>query len=151
MAHLGSHDSVQNGTLSQVFRLVETFRAFDADNDGCITILELGGILASLGYHVSKEEVRAMMQQGDRNKDELLSIDEFLAMNTTKDMVLGNLNGEETITAFELYEVMGNIEAGLSLEDCKQIVATMDVDGDGVTMRRRVVLSQHPKNIWTLQ
>ena len=44
--------SLSNGmeTLSHVFRLVDAFRAFDADNDGHITTAQLGGIMASLGY-----------------------------------------------------------------------------------------------------
>ena len=57
--------SAELETLNQVLSLVEAFRAFDADNDGCITAAELGGIMGSLGYNASDQDVRAMMQQGD--------------------------------------------------------------------------------------
>lgn len=130
-------------TLSQVLSLVEAFRAFDADNDGSITAAELGGILGSLGYNPSETDVRAMMQQGDTNRDGLLSIEEFLEMNT-KEMELGGLEtilrtafqaldveGEEAVTGEELYEVMENMGAELSLDDCQDIISCMDGDGDG--------------------
>ncbi|KAJ9146350.1 hypothetical protein P3X46_028629 [Hevea brasiliensis] len=135
--------SAEIETLSQVLSLVEAFRAFDSDNDGFITVAELGGILGSLGYNASEQDVRAMMQQGDTNKDGLLSIQEFLEMYT-KDMELGelanslklstvNTDGDEAVTADELYEVTrnnGGLE--LSFEDCQNIIASMDGDGDGV-------------------
>ncbi|KAL6177040.1 hypothetical protein ACLB2K_053672 [Fragaria x ananassa] len=128
--------SAETESLSQVLGLIETFKAFDSDNDGKITVAELGGILGSLGYSSSEQDVRAMMEQGDTNKDGLLSIEEFLEMNT-RNMEFGGLenvlknafealdvDGDEVVTAEELYEVMGD-EMGfeLSLEDCQ--------DGDG--------------------
>lgn len=141
MSQLGSL-TAEIETLSQVFSLVEAFRAFDADNDGNITAAELGGILGSLGYNASEQDVRAMMQQGDTNKDGLLSLQEFLEMNT-KHMELGVLGnslttafqafdaGNQIVTAEELYAAMVNEELDLSLEDCQQIIASMDGDGDG--------------------
>ncbi|KAL6179580.1 hypothetical protein ACLB2K_051093 [Fragaria x ananassa] len=128
--------SAETESLSQVLGLIETFKAFDSDNDGKITVAELGGILGSLGYSSSEQDVRAMMEQGDTNKDGLLSIEEFLEMNT-RNMEFGGLenvlknafealdvDGDEVVTAEELYEVMGD-EMGFefSLEDCQ--------DGDG--------------------
>lgn len=144
MALNGSLSS-ETETLSYVLSLVEMFRAFDADNDGSITAAELGGIMGSLGYNLSEQDVRAMMQQGDTNRDGLLSINEFLEMNT-KNMELGGLanllknafealdvDGGETVTGEELHEIMGNISGfNLSEEDCNSIIASMDADGDGV-------------------
>lgn len=136
--------SAETESLSQVLGLIETFKAFDSDNDGKITVAELGGILGSLGYSSSEQDVRAMMEQGDTNKDGLLSIEEFLEMNT-RNMEFGGLenvlknafealdvDGDEVVTAEELYEVMGD-EMGfeLSLEDCQGIIASIDSDGDG--------------------
>ncbi|XWS23805.1 hypothetical protein CRYUN_Cryun28dG0047100 [Craigia yunnanensis] len=76
MAQLRSSLSAETETLSNVLSLVEAFRAFDADNDGAINAAELGEIMGSLGYNASEQDVRAMMQQGDTNKYELLSIEE---------------------------------------------------------------------------
>ncbi|TYI28533.1 hypothetical protein ES332_A05G251700v1 [Gossypium tomentosum] len=144
MAQLGSSLSAETETLSNVLSLVEAFRAFDSDNDGAINAAELGGILSSLGYNASEQDVRAMMREGDANKDGLLSMEEFLEMNT-KDMELGELanflrtafqafevEGDDALTAADLYEVMGNLGIDqLSLEDCQSVIASMDADGDG--------------------
>lgn len=138
------HLSAETETLSYVLRLMEAFRAFDADNDGSITGAELGGIMGSLGYNPSEEDVRAMMQQGDSNRDGLLSIEEFLEMNT-KNMELGgvignflknafealNFDGDEEVTGEELYDVIENSGCELTLEDCQNIIASIDGDGDG--------------------
>ncbi|KDP32746.1 hypothetical protein JCGZ_12038 [Jatropha curcas] len=136
--------SAETETLSQVMSLVEAFRAFDSDSDGNITAAEIGGILSSLGYNASEQDVRTMMQQGDTNRDGLLSIQEFLEMNT-KNMEVGGLanclkaafealssGGDGAVTAEELYEVIGNKELQLSLEDCQEIVDSMDGDGNGI-------------------
>ncbi|KAK7385238.1 hypothetical protein VNO78_30952 [Psophocarpus tetragonolobus] len=130
-------------TLNQVLSLVEAFRAFDVDNDGCITQAELGGILSSLGYNASDQEVRAMMEQGDKNKDGFLSIHEFLEMNT-KDFDGGNLantlstafealdeDGNEIFTGEALHQVVQNLGLDLSLENCLHLVTSLDGDGDG--------------------
>ncbi|KAF9608451.1 hypothetical protein IFM89_009817 [Coptis chinensis] len=135
--------SEQTEILSQVLSLIEAFRAFDADNDGSISAAELGGILSTLGHTVSEQDLNVMMQQGDRNGDRLLSIEEFLEMTTDK-MELGNLpnflatafetlgaNGNDDVTGEELYESLENTGSGLSLENCQNIIAAMDEDGDG--------------------
>ncbi|XP_007200820.2 probable calcium-binding protein CML25 [Prunus persica] len=117
-------------TLSQVLGLVEAFKAFDAENGGKINDAELGEILGSLGYKTSEQDVRAMRQQRDTNRDGFLSIEEFLGMNT-KNMefrkledVLKNafealdVDGDEVVIAEELYEVMeDDFGLGSSLED----------------------------------
>lgn len=135
--------SEETETLNHVLSLVETFRAFDSDNDGSITGAELSGIFNSVGYRASEEDVREMMRQGDTNNDGLLSLEEFLEMNT-KDMELGslgnllkaafeslNLDGDDILTGAELHEVIGNLGVGLSLADCQEIIASIDGDGDG--------------------
>ncbi|KAI8014271.1 putative calcium-binding protein CML29 [Camellia lanceoleosa] len=143
MAQLGSL-SAETETLSHVSRLVEAFRAFDSDNDGSITAAELRGIMSSLGYNPSEEDVEAMMQKGDKNKDGVLSIEEFLEMNTNE-LGLGGLQihltialqaldvaDDEDLTAKELHEVLGNMQGGdLSLKYCEEVIASMDRDDDG--------------------
>lgn len=144
MAQLGSL-SANTEVLSHVLGLVEAFRAFDSDNDGAITAPELGGIMSSLGYNPTEQEVRAMMQEGDKNKDGLLSIEEFLKMNT-KNLELGGLGNflnialesfndndgiAEMVTGEELFQVLVSLGVELNLEDCQNIIASMDIDGDG--------------------
>ncbi|GAB4844859.1 hypothetical protein Ancab_038249 [Ancistrocladus abbreviatus] len=136
--------SVETETLNHILGLMEAFRAFDADSDGQINAAELGGIMGSLGYKATDQEIRAMMQQADKNRDGQLSLSEFLEMNT-KEMELGNfaallksvfetfdVDGDDVVTGEELYEVIQDTGIGFSLEDCQDLVASMDVDGDGV-------------------
>jgi len=135
--------SAEMETLNHVLSLVEAFRAFDADNDGRITKAELGGILGSLGYNASEQEVGAMMQEGDKNRDGFLSIQEFLEMNT-RELEGGSLgstlstafealdeDGNEILTGEDLHGVMQNLGLDLSLDNCVHLVASLDADGDG--------------------
>lgn len=144
---MAQHGSLlaETETLSYVLRLLEAFRAFDSDNDGGITAAELGGVMGSLGYNPSDQEVRTLMQQGDKNQDGLLSIEEFLELNT-KELELGglanslksafehlDLESDDVVTGEELFEVMGNSTGvgELGLEECQAIIASIDGDGDG--------------------
>ncbi|CAI9786654.1 unnamed protein product [Fraxinus pennsylvanica] len=143
MAQLSSL-SAEIETLTHVLSLVEAFRSFDSDNDGSINAQELGGLMGSLGYNPSEQEINTLMQEANTNRDGLLSISEFLDMNT-KDLGLGGLKdilkrafeelefqGEDLVTGEDLYEVVGNIGTDLSQEECQDIIASMDGDGDGV-------------------
>lgn len=130
--------------MSHVHGLVEAFRAFDSDNDGSITAAELGGLMGSLGYSATEQEVRAMMREGDKDRDGLLGLDEFLAMNTEDHLGLGELGnfladasealtGEgDTVTGEELFQVLASLGLNFPLEDCVEIISSMDVDDDGV-------------------
>ncbi|KAK3428329.1 probable calcium-binding protein CML29 [Eucalyptus grandis] len=113
----------ENEALNQVLALVEAFRAFDSDDDGQITSAELGGIMRSLGYNVSAQEVDAMMREADANRDGLLSVGEFLEMNT-KDMDLGELASFlETATITSLHGV--DIDVAVDVEDLRLIVQSL--------------------------
>lgn len=144
MAQFGSLCS-ETETLSQVLRLIEAFRAFDGNDDGHITEAELGGILRSLGYNNSSDqEIGAMMQRGDKNRDGLLSLKEFLDMNTAN-LQLGelagplsatfealDLDGNAFLTADELFDGMHSVGVELTLQDCQDVIASMDMDADGI-------------------
>ncbi|XP_010539630.1 PREDICTED: probable calcium-binding protein CML29 [Tarenaya hassleriana] len=144
MAHVNSSLS---DTMSQVLGLMEAFRAFDSDNNGFITSQELGGILSSLGYKATEEDVRAMMSEGDKDRDGQLSLAEFLDMNT-KSMEVENGGilialksslqlldfncDDDEVTPEELFDTIESSGAGgISFEDCEAIISAVDGDGDG--------------------
>lgn len=143
MAQAGSL-SADTETLCHIFSLIEAFRAFDADNDGLISSAEVEGIMESLGYNMSEQDVNMMMEEGDVDKDGLLSIGEFLEMNA-KNMEIGEMlgsylkiafealkaDGDDLVSGEELYDVFVNLGLEVPLEDCMAIVASMDGDGDG--------------------
>ena len=128
MAQVGSLSSEME-TLNHVLALVEAFRAFDADNDGRITQAELGGILGSLGYNPSEQEVRAMIEHGDKNKDDLEGGNLANTLSTAFEAL--DEDGNEILTGEELHEVMQNLGLDLSLENCVHLVTSLDADGDG--------------------
>ncbi|XP_044474908.1 probable calcium-binding protein CML29 [Mangifera indica] len=144
MAQPGGRDlSSEAEKMSNILSLVNTFKAFDSDNDGSITAAELGGILSSLGHTASEEDVSAMVQQADKDKDGLLSLEEFLEMNT-KDMELGSLrifltsalgsmdaDEDEILTGEELHEMAENLGFPVTLADCQNMIAALDENGDG--------------------
>ncbi|XP_008803460.2 probable calcium-binding protein CML29 [Phoenix dactylifera] len=130
--------------LSYINSLMEVFKSFDSNNDGLITSDELRGVLGSLGYNTSEREVKEMMRQGDTDRDGLLSLHEFLEINT-RELDLGDLadllqaavpalgrevGNDEAVTGEELYNVLGSTGSA-SMEDCMDIIACLDGDGDG--------------------
>ncbi|MQM00805.1 hypothetical protein Taro_033551 [Colocasia esculenta] len=134
--------AVVTESLGRLFGLLEAFKAFDSDNDGRITAAELGGLLASLGHEASEEEVNLLLLQGDGDGDGLLTAEEFLAAQMTKDaehldVVVGLLDVALQISQGESLpqqELCQGLEGTFdwSPEECKGVAAAMDGDGDGV-------------------
>lgn len=99
--------------------------------------------MGSLGYNLSEQDVNMMMEEGDVDRDGLLSMGEFLEMSA-RSVEVGevgrylkvafealNADGDDLVSGEELYEVFVNLGLDVSLEDCMAIVASMDGDGDG--------------------
>ena len=53
---------------------------FDPDNEGSINIQELRYIMSNLPIKVSEEEIEAILEAGDVNKDGKISFEEFRDM-----------------------------------------------------------------------
>ncbi|KAG1355014.1 putative calcium-binding protein CML29 [Cocos nucifera] len=130
--------------LSYVNSLMEAFKAFDSNGDGLITCDELGGIMGSLGYNMSDREVNDTMRRGDTDGDGLLSMHEFLDMHT-RELDLGDLadllqaavpalglevGNDQVVTGEELHDVLCSMGSA-SMEECMEIIACLDGDGDG--------------------
>ncbi|PKA53952.1 putative calcium-binding protein CML29 [Apostasia shenzhenica] len=119
--------------LSSVHSMVEAFKAFDSNGDGLITAEELKAIMASLGYGTGDL---------DGDGDGLLTVDEFLAV-AAEGLDVGAIagllqaalpvlagEGDDVVTGEVLHEVLSCM-GRISLEDCIDIIASMDGDGDG--------------------
>ncbi|KAG0484045.1 hypothetical protein HPP92_012129 [Vanilla planifolia] len=126
--------------LGTLHSLVEVFRAFDSDGDGLVSVEELSGIIASLDHIPGDRAALEMTRQGDTDGDGMLSLEELLAV-VAEGLHLVRLPyllrtafpalaGEKTVTAEELYEILRRM-GRISLEDCLDIVASMDGDRDG--------------------
>uniref|UniRef100_A0A0D9WTH7 EF-hand domain-containing protein n=1 Tax=Leersia perrieri TaxID=77586 RepID=A0A0D9WTH7_9ORYZ len=137
--------SVDFEALSYISSLVEAFQAFDGDNDGLVTAAELRGLLSSLGLDKPEQEVREMVARADADRDGKLSVEELLDVMNAGELGLGALGAllQSAVPALESAAgpdgVLGadelarrlSVMGTASVEDCMEIIACMDGDGDG--------------------
>lgn len=62
----------------------EAFMLFDKDEDGTITMAELGVVMRSLGQRPSENELRNMVNEVDINGNGTIEFNEFLLMMSKK-------------------------------------------------------------------
>lgn len=60
--------------------MVKAFHLFDQDNLGRISLANLTRVAKEVGEDLSEPELRAMLQEADRNGDGFLDQQEFLAV-----------------------------------------------------------------------
>ncbi|KAJ2784375.1 hypothetical protein H4R18_001179 [Coemansia javaensis] len=60
--------------------LREAFNVFDKDGNGSISRSELRQVMASLGENLTEDEINAMFNEADTNRDEAISFPEFKVM-----------------------------------------------------------------------
>nr|XP_043617219.1 calcium-binding protein CML24-like [Erigeron canadensis] len=126
----------------------QVFKKFDANGDGKISITELRSILNALGTVTSEEELKIVMEEIDKDGDGYIDLNEFIqfqrggcalggdhAVDDEKelreafDLYDQNKNGK--ISANELHSVLKSLGEKSTLKECKQMIASVDVDGDG--------------------
>lgn len=56
------------------------FKAFDLDGDGFITLKEVKNVMKKLGQNVTDEDAQRMITQADKDGNDKIDFDEFLAM-----------------------------------------------------------------------
>ena len=116
---------------------------FDTDGSGTIDAKELKVAMRALGFEPSKEEIRKLISQIDKDKDGNVDFSEFLTMMTMK---MGERDSkEEMVKAFRLFDddESGKIsfrnlkrvamELGESItdEELQEMIDEADRDGDG--------------------
>ncbi|KAG0590838.1 hypothetical protein KC19_1G130200 [Ceratodon purpureus] len=129
--------------------LKAAFRVYDVDNDGRISVAELRKVLTSLGGEISDGEVQELMKQIDKDEDGFISVAEFIEFHQTSGAVssavgadvrdpmrdafqMFDKDGDSKISATELQSVLVSLgDKGHSLEECKQMISSVDKDGDG--------------------
>ncbi|VFQ77164.1 unnamed protein product [Cuscuta campestris] len=129
------------------------FATFDRDRDGYITKEELKASLEKMGISTEDGDVAEMVERVDGNNDGLVDLEEFSAlygefagggeefddgdylMREAFDVFDGDRDG--FISEMELSRVLSCLgllqqQGGNRLEACKEMIRSVDVDGDGM-------------------
>ncbi|CAH1136121.1 unnamed protein product [Ceutorhynchus assimilis] len=127
----------------QVAEFKEAFMLFDKDEDGTITMAELGVVMRSLGQRPTETELRDMVNEVDQDGNGTIEFNEFLQMMSKK---MKDADGEEElkeafkvfdknndglISSLELRHVMTSLGERLSEEEVDDMIKEADLDGDG--------------------
>ncbi|KAM0961096.1 hypothetical protein ACFX13_020839 [Malus domestica] len=129
---------------AQIAELDQVFKKFDVNGDGKISSSELGAIMSSLGQPSSDEELNSMISEVDSDGDGFINFKEFVELNTKgvdsaealenlKDAFsVYDIDGNGSISAEELYEVLRSLGDECSIDECRQMIGGVDSDGDGM-------------------
>uniref|UniRef100_A0A0K8SPY3 EF-hand domain-containing protein n=1 Tax=Lygus hesperus TaxID=30085 RepID=A0A0K8SPY3_LYGHE len=128
----------------QVAEFKEAFMLFDKDEDGAITIAELGVVMRSLGQRPTETELRDMVNGVDQDGNGSIEFNEFLQMMSKKmkgaegedelreAFRVFDENNDGLISNSELRHVMTNLGEKLSDEEVDDMIKEADIDGDGM-------------------
>ncbi|XP_073274942.1 probable calcium-binding protein CML18 [Primulina huaijiensis] len=122
-------------------QLQQIFNKYDANGDGKISLQELTAILTSLGSATTAaDEAARAMSELDSDGDGFIDFNEFKAfhcrggdrnkeLEEAFELYDKDKNGK--ISASELHDVLGRLGDKCSLKDCRRMIGSVDVDGDG--------------------
>eukprot|EP00094_Tigriopus_californicus_P002958 TCALIF_02850-PA protein Name:"Similar to Calmodulin (Pneumocystis carinii)" AED:0.11 eAED:0.11 QI:350/0.5/0.4/0.8/1/1/5/0/217 len=114
----------------------EAFKVFDGDGNGYIDRRELAIMLKFLGEPMTEEEISAIIEEADVDKDGVIDYAEFFTMMATEitQRILCTLSypdGNGYINRQELTIVMMNLGEKLTSEEIQAMIEEADIDGDG--------------------
>ncbi|XP_031840021.1 calmodulin-alpha isoform X1 [Nomia melanderi] len=145
-------------TEDQVAEFKEAFMLFDKDEDGTITMAELGVVMRSLGQRPSETELRDMVNEVDQDGNGTIEFNEFLQMMSKKmkgadgedelreAFRVFDKNNDGMISSKELRHVMTNLGEKLSEEEVDDMIKEADLDGDGMVNYEEFVTILTSKN-----
>ncbi|ODN05908.1 Calmodulin [Orchesella cincta] len=131
-------------TEEQVGEFKEAFMLFDKDEDGIITVSELGIVMRSLGQRPSDTELENLVNEVELEECGLIEFNEFLQMMSkkmkdaeseeelTEAFKVFDKSGDGLISSSELRHVMTSLGDKLSDEEVDDMLKEADLDGDGM-------------------
>lgn len=145
-ARAGSVSAMAKNNKSCLDEVQRIFDKFDKNGDGKISCAELKNVLRALGSETSTEEVKRIMAEIDKNGDGYIDPREFAQfycsgsngdgqsdasrdLRDAFDLYDADKNG--LISATELHSVLKGLGEKCSLSDCRRMIKSVDVDGDG--------------------
>jgi calmodulin len=142
-----SPKSQQKLSEEELAELGEAFDLFDRDQNGYITVEELGNVLALLGQEAQHDDLQALLASADRDNNGVIDRQEFISLMAT------HLFTEETrptaeqelMAAFKVFDVDGDgmigreeLKAALlgmgervADEEVEMMIRAADKNGDG--------------------
>ncbi|MCD9638261.1 hypothetical protein HAX54_022113 [Datura stramonium] len=158
---LAEKKSVRSSSSHKKVELRGIFATFDKNSDGYITNQELKQSLKNIGIFMEDGDIAEMVERVDSNKDGLIDLDEFYELCHSFlgiEKVVSEEEEEEEgegekrerdlkdafdvfdddkdglISEEELSKVLSSLglNQGKKLDDCKEMIRNVDVDGDGM-------------------
>ncbi|MCO5594092.1 hypothetical protein L7F22_048113 [Adiantum nelumboides] len=144
--------SMQQMNAMEMQEMKEAFDFFDENNDGKITVGELGMALRKLGDNLTEKQVREMVKEVDTNGDGVISFEEFMSLQPFvrgicqqvvddggkayhEDMreafLRFDANKDGRISPQELQGIMAQLGRSWTLDECCRMIKYVDHDGDG--------------------
>jgi len=128
---------------SQIAAVKAAFTKMDTNSDGMVSMEELQHSLQKIDPNITQDDCRTIMLSVDANCNGVMDFDELLSARinrklTSKEERMRKLfgcldrDGSKTLTANEIKEAVVSINAGISLEKCKELIAAADINKDGV-------------------
>ncbi|CAN1215356.1 Calmodulin-like protein 5 [Linum perenne] len=135
--------------------MTSVFATFDKNGDGLITKQELRESLKNIQISATEKEAEEMVVKVDSNGDGVIDMEEFKILYRNMTAGCGKegeardpMVAEELKEAFEVFdgdkdglitvEELGSVlsslgmKEGKKMEDCKEMIRRVDVDGDGM-------------------
>ncbi|CAJ1936626.1 unnamed protein product [Sphenostylis stenocarpa] len=128
--------------LQDMEEMKRVFNRFDANGDGKISVSELDNVLRTLGSGVPPDDLQRVMDDLDTDHDGFINLSEFAAFcrsdtgddGDTELHDAFNLYDQDKnglISATELFQVLNRLGMSCSVEECHNMIKSVDSDGDG--------------------
>jgi len=132
-------------TSDHINELKDAFMLFAKEEDGIITVKEIGIIFRSLGLDPSEADLYQMVEEVDTSGKGIINWDQFLSLmrKRIKDTELENdlkeafkvfdRNDEGVVTATELKHVLISlVSEELTIDEINEMIAQADTNKDGL-------------------
>ncbi|KAK6932888.1 EF-hand domain [Dillenia turbinata] len=134
------------------------FQFFDKDGDGKISAFELQSCLRRLGRELTPEEAQSAVEYSNADGDAALRFDDFSKLlTTTESEESGDDKGEireafrtyagdtntMSVTSKSLKRMLNRVGESTSLQHCKSMIRSFELNGDGVLSIDEFKLMMH--------